>query len=146
MPCVNKVEPSAPELPPEDQIRVSPTLRRTFPELSDEEIENEPPQLEFTVPNFDEIRNTLNDGEIPPELEFFNGRSNLRFEEIINNWGINRDSRDFLNVLQDDLCQAHMQRNKLSTHIETGNIYYDKIDTGESISSFFIAQKDHIKN
>ena len=85
MPCVNKVEPSAPELPPEDQIRVSPTLRRTFPELSDEEIENEPPQLEFTVPNFDEIRNTLNDGEIPPELEFFNGRSSLRFEEIINN-------------------------------------------------------------
>ena len=146
MPCVSNVEPSAPELPPKDQIRVSPTLRRTFPELSDEEIENEPPQLEFTVPNFDEIRNTLNDGEIPPELEFFNSRSSLRFEQIINNWGINRDSRDFLNVLQDDLCQALMQRNKLSTHIETGNIYYDNIDTGESICSFFIAQKDHIKN
>ena len=35
---VSEVEPSAPELPPEDQIRVSPTLRRTFPELSDEEM------------------------------------------------------------------------------------------------------------
>ena len=35
---VSEVEPSAPELPPEDQIRVYPTLRRTFPELSDEEM------------------------------------------------------------------------------------------------------------
>ena len=43
---VSEVEPSAPELPPEDQIRVSPTLRRTFPELSDEENENDLPQLD----------------------------------------------------------------------------------------------------
>ena len=38
IPLVSEVEPSAPELPLEDQIRVSPTLRRTFPELSDEEM------------------------------------------------------------------------------------------------------------
>ena len=45
----------------------------------------------------------------------------------------------------DDLCQPLIQRNKLSIHIESGNIYYDKIDTGESIYSFFIAQQDHTK-
>ena len=39
---------------------------KAFPELSDKENENEPPPLEFTIQNFDEIRNTLNDGEIPP--------------------------------------------------------------------------------
>ena len=38
-----------------------------------------------------------------------------------------------------------MQRNKLSIHIEKGNIYYDNVDTGESIYSFFIAQQDHTK-
>ena len=38
-----------------------------------------------------------------------------------------------------------MQRNQLSKHIETGNIYYDNVDTGESIYSFFIAQQDHKK-
>ena len=38
-----------------------------------------------------------------------------------------------------------MQRNKLSIHIEIGNIYYDNVDTGESIYSFFIAQQDHTK-
>ena len=38
-----------------------------------------------------------------------------------------------------------MQRKKLSTHIETENIYYDNIDTGASIYSFFITQQDHTK-
>ena len=88
---VSEVEPSAPELIPDDHIRVSPTLRRTFPELGDEE--NEPPQLEFTIPNFDEVRNTLHDGEIPPELEFFNGGPSQRFEQIIKNLGITQYSR-----------------------------------------------------
>ena len=95
IPRVSEEEPSVPELPPEDQIRLSPTLRRTFPEQSDEEDENEPPQPVFTIPNFDKIRNTLNDSKMPPELEFFNGGKNLRFEQIINNLGINQDSRDF---------------------------------------------------
>ena len=95
IPCVSKVAPSAPELLPEDQIRVSPTLRRTFHELSDKVNENELLKLEFTIRNFDEIRNTLNDGEIPPALEFFNGGPSFRFEQIINNLGINQDSRDF---------------------------------------------------
>ena len=44
IPRVSKVEPSALELPPEDQIRLLSNLRRTFPELSDEEDENESPQ------------------------------------------------------------------------------------------------------
>ena len=84
IPRVSKVEPSAPELPPEDRIRVSPTLRRTFSELSDEGNENETSQIKFTMQNLDEIRNTLNDDEIPPELEFYNFKRNLRFEKIIN--------------------------------------------------------------
>lgn len=137
IPRVSEVEPSVPELPPEDQIRVSPTLRRTYPELSDEEDENKPPRPEFTISNLNEIRDALNDGEIHPELEFFNGGQNLRSNKIVNNLGINLDSRDFLNFLQDDICQGLIQRNRLSIHIETGNIYYDNFDTRDSIYSFF---------
>ena len=84
-----------PDLSAEDQIRASQTLWRTFPKLSDEENENEPPLLEFTIQNFDEIRNTINYSKMPPKLEFFNGGQNLRFEQIINDLGINQDSRDF---------------------------------------------------
>ena len=38
-----------------------------------------------------------------------------------------------------------MQRNKLSIHIQTGSIYYDNIETEESICSSFITQQDHTK-
>ena len=93
MPLVSEVEPSVPELPPEDQLKVLQTLRRAFPELSDKENENQLPLLEFTIRNFDEIRNTLNDCEIPPELDFFNGGQKPRFEQIINGLGINQYSR-----------------------------------------------------
>ena len=55
-------------------------------------------------------KNILNDGEIPPELECSNGGPSLRFEQMINNLGINRDTRDFFSFLQDDLCQALMER------------------------------------
>ena len=48
IPLVSEVEPSAPELPLEDQIRVSPTLRRTFPELSDEEMKMSRRSLNLT--------------------------------------------------------------------------------------------------
>ena len=102
IPLVSEVESSVPELPPEDQLKVSQTLRRAFPKLSDKENENQLPLLEFTIRNFDEIRDTLNDCEIPPD--FFNGGQNPRFEQIINGLGINQYSRYFLNFFQDDLC------------------------------------------
>ena len=92
LPLLIQIQIKDPELLPEDQIRVSPTVRRAFPELSYKVNENELQKLEFTIPNFDEITNTLNDGEIPPVLEFFNGGPSLRFEQIINNLGINQDS------------------------------------------------------
>ena len=92
LPLLIQIQIKDPELLPEDQIRVSPTVRRAFPELSYKVNENELQKLEFTIPNFDEITNTLNDGEIPPALEFFNGGPSLRFEQIINNLGIYQDS------------------------------------------------------
>ena len=51
-------------------------------------------------------RNALIDREIPPKLEFLKGGPSLRFEQIINNLGINQDRRDFVNFLPDDLCDA----------------------------------------
>ena len=93
---VRKAEPSAPELPPEDQIRLSRRLRRTFPELSEEEEEPETRYPEINISNFDQIRDTFNDGEIPPELEFLNGGKNPRLDHIVNIIGIDQDSREFL--------------------------------------------------
>ena len=52
IPHVREAEPSASELPLEDQIRLSPRLRRTFPELSQEEEEPETPKPELYYTKF----------------------------------------------------------------------------------------------
>ena len=59
IPRVIEAESPLPELSPENQIRVSPILRKTFPKLSDEEEDNELSRPEFTIPNFDEIRHIM---------------------------------------------------------------------------------------
>ena len=38
-----------------------------------------------------------------------------------------------------------MKANKLKIHAESGNIYYDNIDTNESLYSFFENQEDETK-
>ena len=38
-----------------------------------------------------------------------------------------------------------VQINKQINKCKTGKIYYDNVDTGESICSFFITQQDHTK-
>ena len=38
-----------------------------------------------------------------------------------------------------------MKANKLKIHVESGNIYYDNIDTNESLYSFFENQEDEKK-
>ena len=78
IPRVREAEPTAPELPPEEQIRLSPMLWRVFPEAGDwfgedDDNEEDTAQSEFSLPNYDQIRDVFIDGEIPPELEFFTG-------------------------------------------------------------------------
>ena len=53
-------------------------------ERGDQPNVDSPGQLAITISNFNRIRNTLNDGEIPPELGTFNDGPSLRFEQIIN--------------------------------------------------------------
>ena len=64
---------------------------------------------------------------------------------MVNSIRIDQDSREFLDYLQDEICENIMQRNKITIHAKTGNMYYDNIDTGESIYTFFAAQQDQTK-
>ena len=59
--------------------------------------------------------------------------------------GIDQDSSEFLDCLQDEIWENLMQRNKITIHVETGNIYYDNINTAEIIYTFFAAQQDQTK-
>ena len=50
-----------------------------------------------------------------------------------------------MKYLQSDLYPELLKRNKIKIHIETGHIFFDNVNSNESIYSFFLAQQDHTK-
>ena len=64
------------------------------------------------------------------------------FDNYVKALWLSPNSLEFVDFLQSDECKEILLANKLKTHVETGNIYYDNQDTNESIYSFFSAQED----
>ena len=59
--------------------------------------------------------------------------------------GLLTNSIEFLEFLQSHFCQKIFIENKLKTHIETGNIFFNNLDTNESICDFFQQQENQSK-
>ena len=55
------------------------------------------------------------------------------------------DSIEFLEFLQSQFFQEIFIENKLKIHIETGNIFFNNLDTNESIYGFFQQQENQSK-
>ena len=70
---------------------------------------------------------------------------NQIFENYAKTFGLSPSNLEFLEFLQSDECKEILLTNKLQSHIETGNIYYDNQDTNESIYDFFLNNKIQIK-
>ena len=49
--------------------------------------------------------------------------------------------------MQSEECHELFKKNQMIIHIETGNIFFDNVNSnsGESIYDFFIAQQDYTK-
>ena len=58
---------------------------------------------------------------------------------------LNRENSDFTDFLTSDIGSQIFRENMLSIHIETGNIFYDNYNTGESIYKFLMRQQDDTK-
>ena len=137
---VREAERTAPELPPKEQIRLSPTLVRVFPEAGDwfgEDDHNEEgtAQPEFTLPNYNQIRDALNEGEIPPELELFTGGRNQRLLDMVNSIWIDQDRGNFLDYLQEKICENLMKRNRINKKQEISTMI---ISVPERVSTLFL--------
>ena len=91
-----------------------------------------------------EISSRMGEDDTPFEFEFFIGRKNKKFDDIIRGIGPSSNNLDFLDFLQSDQCKQILVNNKLNIHIETGNFYYDDQDTNESILDFFFNQQNPI--
>ena len=58
---------------------------------------------------------------------------------------MNRDNSNFIDFLSFDIGSQIFRENMLSIHIETGSIFYDNYNTGESICFFAETAKRYKK-
>ena len=88
--------------------------------------------------NFEDIKNTLDEGNIPEILEsFYGGDDNKKFHINCEILVIDGDTADFIDFLCSPKGEEMIHENSLSIQLETGNIFYDNFNTHESFYDFF---------
>ena len=99
------------------------------------------------LPNESEILTELDKDEIPQELECFSGGAeNARsLFSRIDSHNLIRGNEDFVNVLGTEECQEALQRDGISIHVPTGNVFINSKNTEESIYTFLDNQQDETK-
>ena len=97
------------------------------------------------IPELTEILSKIDKVEVPKQPEFFEEGQNKKFEDKVKLIGISTDSMEFLELLQSIFCQELLIENKLKIHIERGNIFFNNLDTNESIYGFFQQQENQPK-
>ena len=74
--------------------------------------------------NFEDMKNTLDEGNIAEILEFFDDRDdNEKFHINCEMLGIDGDTADFIDFLCSPKGEKMMHENSLSIHMETGSIF-----------------------
>ena len=100
---------------------------------------------EITVSNVQSIIKELKDGKLPDQLKFFSGKEkeeNLLKTHACKNVSIlNKGNEEFLQYLASKYGRDVLQKNELKIHLESGEIYLDNINTGESIYNFLRVQE-----
>ena len=136
------------------QIQLDTNLREIFPDADEALYEDEASKrrqqffpYSFRTPNESEILTELDKDEIPQELEFFSGGAeNARsLFSRIDSHNLVRGNEDFVNFLGTEECQEALQRDGISIHVPTGNIFINNQNTEESIYTFLDNQQDETK-
>ena len=146
------------DIPIEDErqktIQLDTNLREIFPDADEALNENEASKRRqqffpypVRLPNESEILIELDKDEIPQELEFFSlGAENARsLFSRIDSHNLIRGNEDFVNFLGTEECQEALQRDGISIHVPTGNIFINNQNTEESIYTFLDNQQDETK-
>ena len=95
--------------------------------------------------NLDKLADELDEGKVPEMLEFYFEGVNDRFFEVLKHLLSNNQTATFTEFLASDYGSRLMHENNLSIHIESGNLYYNGLTTGESLYDFVLSQKDTTK-
>ena len=86
------------------------------------------------------LTDQIDQGQVPEILEFYFGGENKIFLEKIQSLKPNQETSLFT-----DFASRLMKENNLSIHIESGDLYYNRTNTGESIYDFVLIQNDFSK-
>ena len=121
---------------------MSKQLNKIFPDV-DDTINERPDTFKEHNSDIDELVEKVGrteESESTFEFEFFSGRENFKFNSFVKAFGLTTENVGFVDFLQSDLCKEILLTNALKIQIETGNIYYNNIDTNESIFEFITNQ------
>ena len=88
------------------------------------------------------LKDEIDSGDIPKEIEFYFGGPNQNFFLMCSSLNLNKENSDFIDFLSSDTGSQIFKENMLSIHIQTGNIFYDNYNTGESIYKLSMRQQD----
>ena len=90
--------------------------------------------------NLDKLAAELEEGFVPGILEFYFGGEKKVEEYLPNSKTVN-----FIDFLTSDFGSRIMRENNLFIHIESGNLYYNRINTGEFFYDFVVSKIDLTK-
>ena len=79
---------------------------------------------------------------MPDNIYSFYGRDSQQFVDALEFLGLGPINREFAAVLLSDLRRKTMTQNKLSIHVESGNIFYDNHNTEENFFIFLLFQQN----
>ena len=101
--------------------------------------------VELLIPELREVSSKIDKGKVSKQHEFFEAGQNKEFEDKVKLIGLSSDSIEFLEFLQSSFCQEVLMENKLKIHIESGNIFFNNLDTNQFIYGFFSTARKPIK-
>ena len=94
--------------------------------------------------NLNDIENTMDEkGEVPESIYFFYGGDSEQFVQALEFIGLSPINREFAAFLLSDLGLKTVTQNKLSIHVESGEIFYDNHNTGENFYNFLLSQQNY---
>ena len=90
-----------------------------------------------------DIKKTMDEtGQIPESIYFFYGGESETFVNVLKFIGLSPINRGFGAFLLSDLGRQTMTENKLSIHVESGDVFYSNHNTGENFYNFLLSQQN----
>ena len=91
----------------------------------------------------EDIKDTMDEtGQVPESIYFFYSGDSQTFIDALEFVGLSPINREFAAFLLSDLSRQTMTQNKLSIHVESGDIFYNNHNTGENFYSFLLSQQN----